>query len=56
VDESSTAHDPSQFVDQINHFTGCILQNQRPGTPGEEGLRDMRYIESIYKAAGLTLG
>jgi predicted dehydrogenase len=56
LDEASTLHDPSQFVDQVDHFTNCILQNQTPATPGEEGLKDMRHIESIYKAAGLTLG
>jgi predicted dehydrogenase len=56
LDEASTLHDPSQFVDQVNHFTSCVLENKTPGTPGEEGLKDMRYIESIYKAAGLTLG
>jgi len=56
LDEASTLHDPSQFVDQVNHFTSCVLENKTPGTPGEEGLKDMRHIESIYKAAGLTLG
>ena len=56
LDEASTLHDPSQFVDQVNHFTSCVLEDKTPGTPGEEGLKDMRYIESIYKAAGLTLG
>jgi predicted dehydrogenase len=56
IDDASTLHDPSQVIDQVNHFTSCILQNQTPGTPGEEGLKDMRSIESIYKAAGLTLG
>ena len=56
IDEASTLHDPSHFVDQVNHFTSCITENKQPGTPGEEGLRDIQYIDAIYKAAGVRLG
>jgi predicted dehydrogenase len=56
LDDASTLHDPSQFVDQINHFSQCIRENRSPETSGEEGLTDMKHIQSIYKAAGITLG
>ncbi len=48
--------DPSQFAVQADTFAQCIWQNQEPKTGGEEGLRDMRYMEAIYKSAGLRLG
>lgn len=56
VDETNPEPDPMQFVRQIEHFSRCILENRTPDTPGEEGLKDMQHIQSIYKAAGITLG
>ena len=53
IDELNTERDPKQFTREVHHFTECILQNKTPGTPGEEGLRDMRYMKAIYKAAGV---
>lgn len=32
----------------------CILERKEPETPGEEGLRDVRYRQAIYKAARRT--
>ena len=29
----------------------CVIDNREPIVPGEEGLRDMRIIEAIYKSA-----
>jgi predicted dehydrogenase len=55
IDETATAHDPSQFVAQTDHFSRCILENKTPGTAGEEGLRDMQHIQAIYRAAGITM-
>ena len=52
IDEKNPERDPYQFVLQADHFTDCILHNKTPRTPGEEGLRDMQYIEAIYRAAG----
>jgi predicted dehydrogenase len=43
---------PAQFVREADHFADCILQNQEPKTPGEEGMRDMKYITEMYKLAG----
>ena len=56
LNEQNPEPDPKQFVRQIDHFSHCILESQTPDTPGEEGLKDMQHIQSIYKAAGLTLG
>jgi glucose-fructose oxidoreductase len=41
----------SQFAGQLDHFAECILAGREPIVPGEEGLRDMRLIEAIYRAA-----
>ncbi|HKF50021.1 MAG TPA: Gfo/Idh/MocA family oxidoreductase [Terracidiphilus sp.] len=53
IDEPNPAKDPYQFTPQAEHFAHCIQNNLEPKTPGEEGLRDMRYIAEIYKSAGL---
>jgi predicted dehydrogenase len=53
IDETNPERDPYQFVLQADHFTECILENKTPRTPGEEGLRDMQYIDAIYRAAGV---
>lgn len=54
LDELNTERDPKQFKRQADHFTECILENTTPGTPGEEGLRDMRYMKEMYRAAGVN--
>jgi predicted dehydrogenase len=54
LDETNPESDPKQFERQADHFTQCILQNKTPKTPGEEGLRDMQHIQSIYRAAGIS--
>jgi predicted dehydrogenase len=53
LDEQNTERDPMQFTREADHFTECILQNKTPKTPGEEGLRDMKCMQRIYKAAGV---
>jgi predicted dehydrogenase len=55
IDDSNPEKDPMQFTREANHFSECVLMNQTPSSPGEEGLRDMRYIEQIYRAAGVAL-
>ena len=54
LDEQNLEKDPKQFVREADHFTECILKNQTPWTPGEEGLRDMEYMREIYRVAGVT--
>lgn len=41
----------NQFAAEIDHMAECILQNQRPRTPGEEGLQDQVVMEAIYESA-----
>jgi predicted dehydrogenase len=56
VDETNPEQDPMHFVRQADHFSRCILENRTPDTPGEEGLKDMQHIQSIYRAAGISMG
>ena len=55
IDELNPEKDPMQFTREANHFSECVLTNKTPSSPGEEGLRDMRYIVAIYKSAGVNL-
>ena len=55
LDEPNPARDPYQFQAEAEHFSHCVQNGLEPKTPGEEGLRDMRYIAEIYRAAGLSL-
>lgn len=56
IDETNPEKDPKQFEREADHFSECILQNRTPRSPGEEGLRDMEYMRSIYKSAGVSVG
>ena len=55
LDEPNPSSDPSQFQAEAEHFSKCILTGQEPQSPGEEGLRDMRYMMQIYKSAGIAV-
>lgn len=41
----------NQFAGQMEHFADAVLDNKPIKTPGEMGLRDVRYMMAIYKAA-----
>jgi predicted dehydrogenase len=41
----------NHFASEMDHMADCVLGNQMPRTPGEEGLRDMVLMEAIYRAA-----
>jgi predicted dehydrogenase len=41
----------NQFTAQLDHLSQCIVQNREPIVGGEEGLRDLRIIEAIYRSA-----
>jgi predicted dehydrogenase len=56
IDETNPEKDPMHFVRQADHFSRCILENRTPDTPGEGGLKDMQHIQSIYRAAGISMG
>jgi predicted dehydrogenase len=54
-EEPNPAKDPYQFTAQAEHFSHCIENNLEPKTPGEEGLRDLRYIAEIYHSAATAV-
>ena len=55
LDQPNSEKDPTHFIKEANHFSNCILHNQTPQSPGEEGLRDMQYIKQIYNSAGIQM-
>ena len=55
LDELNPARDPSHFKAEAEHFSHCVLNNLEPQSPGEEGLRDMKYITKIYRSAGISI-
>jgi predicted dehydrogenase len=54
LDEPNPARDPSHFQAEAEHFSHCVKNGLEPKSPGEEGLRDMRYIGEIYHSAGIA--
>ena len=55
IDEPNPARDPSHFQAEAEHFSHCVQNGLEPQSPGEEGLRDMRYIAEIYRSAGIEV-
>lgn len=41
----------NQFAGQLDHLAECVINGTDPIVPGEEGLRDVRLIEAIYRSA-----
>ena len=41
----------NQFALEMDHMSLCVLNNQAPYTPGEEGLQDHKIMEAIYRSA-----
>ena len=41
----------TQFAGQLDHLAECIASGREPIVSGEEGLRDMRIVEAIYRSA-----
>ncbi|MBV9267663.1 MAG: Gfo/Idh/MocA family oxidoreductase [Acidobacteriaceae bacterium] len=54
VDDPEQAKDPAQFATEADEFAQDILQNRSVKASGEEGLRDMKWMDAIYKSAGIT--
>jgi predicted dehydrogenase len=52
IDEPNPERDPAQFVREADHLAECIVHNKEPKTAGEEGLRDMRLMMSLYESCG----
>ena len=41
----------TQFIGQLDHLAQCVTSGREPIVSGEEGLRDMRIVEAIYRSA-----
>jgi predicted dehydrogenase len=39
------------FALEMDHMSGCVMENKEPLTPGEEGMRDLKIMMAIYEAA-----
>ena len=50
LDISFNNPSPNQFATEADYFSNCILENKKPKTGGDEGLRDERIITAIYKS------
>ncbi len=51
VREERNIQEKNQFALEIDHLSECVMQNKEPKTPGEEGLQDVKLIQTIYEAA-----
>lgn len=49
--EAPEIPEKNQFALELDHMAQCVLNNQEPYTPGEEGLQDHRIMEAIYQSA-----
>ncbi len=56
IDETEQEKDPAQFLREADEFAQCVAENRDTRASGEEGLRDMQYMEQIYRSAGIKLG
>ena len=41
----------NQWVGQLDHMSQCVKENRETIVPGEEGLRDIRIVEAVYRSA-----
>ena len=41
----------TQFAGQLDHLSQCVIDGREPIVSGEEGLRDLRIVEAIYRSA-----
>ncbi|MEG5262913.1 Gfo/Idh/MocA family oxidoreductase [Pseudomonas sp. JDS28PS106] len=46
-----TLQPKNQFAQELDHMAQCVLKNQQPWTPGEEGVQDHKLMEAIYESA-----
>lgn len=51
IDEAAGDPLPGQFQREAEQFAAAIMENRDVKTPGEEGVRDMKLIAAIYRAA-----
>jgi predicted dehydrogenase len=51
TDFQPNINEKDQFALEMDHMALCVMRNQQPHTPGEEGLQDIKIIEAIYESA-----
>lgn len=49
--KSKTFSKRDQFAPELEHFSRCILEDRTPEPDGQEGLNDLRVIETILESA-----
>ena len=49
--EEQQIQEGNQFAAEMDHLSECVQENKQPKTPGEEGLQDVRLMQTIYQAA-----
>jgi predicted dehydrogenase len=50
TDVQPSINEKDQFALEMDHMALCVMRNQQPHTPGEEGLQDLKIIEAIYES------
>jgi predicted dehydrogenase len=51
TDFQPSINEKDQFALEMDHMALCVMRNQQPHTPGEEGLQDIKIIDAIYESA-----
>lgn len=49
--EERVSEEKNQFGAEMDHMAECVRSGRAPATPGEEGLKDQRIMEAIYRSA-----
>ncbi len=42
---------PNLYVEEITHFSDCILENREPAIPGEVGLENQRLLDAVMMSS-----
>ena len=51
TEQKSLTAPKNQWAAQLDHLAECVASGKEPLVEGEEGLKDMRLIEAIYRSA-----
>jgi predicted dehydrogenase len=51
-----TVNVPNLYVEEINHFSSCILDNARLHVPGEVGLANQKVLDAALKGGTASRG
>ncbi len=47
--QTETINVPNLYVEEIKHFSSCILENKKPLIPGEEGLKNQKILDAALR-------